>query len=60
MLGNNDCSEECNCNALKNGIKMILLKYFARHDNGDRSEFFQHNYEAQSALDDIHELIGDI
>lgn len=60
MPDNNDYSGECDYNALRNGIKMILLKYFARHDNGDRSEFFQHNYEAQSAIDDIHELIGDI
>lgn len=55
-----DYSEECDCNALRNGIKMILLKYFECHDNGDRSEFFQPGYEAQSAIDDIHDLIGDI
>ena len=45
---------------LKNGIKMVLLKYFECHDDGSRSEFFQDGYEAQDAIDDIHDLIGDI
>ena len=55
-----DYSEECDYNALKNGIKMVLLKYFECHDYGSRSEFFQDGYEAQHAIDDIHDLIGDI
>ena len=52
-----DYSEECDYNALKNGIKMVLLKYFECHDDGSRSEFFQDGYEAQHAIDDIHDLI---
>lgn len=55
-----DYSEECDYNALKNGIKQILLKYFECDDSGDRSPFYVPGYSAQNAIDDIHDLIGDI
>ena len=55
-----DYSEVCDYNALKNGIKQILLKYFECDDNGDRSPFHAPGYTAQNAIDDIHDLIGEI
>ncbi len=55
-----DYSEECDYNALKNGIKQILLKYFECDDSGDQSPFHDPDYSAQDAIDDIHDLIGDI
>ena len=55
-----DYSEECDYNALKNGIKQILLKYFECDDNGDPSPTHDEYYTAQDAIDDIHDLIGDI
>ena len=55
-----DYSETCDYNALKNGIKQILLRYFESDDNGDRSPFYNPDYTAQDVVDDIHDLIGDI
>ena len=54
----NDYTDELDYNALKNGIKQILLKYFECDDNGDRSPFYNSGYTAQDAIDDIHDLIG--
>lgn len=55
-----DYLEECDYNALKNGIKQILLRYFKSDDNGDQSPFYDPDNTAQNAVDDIHDLIGDI
>ena len=55
-----DYSEECDYNALKNGLKQLLLRYSDSADNGAPSPFHDPYYTAQNAVDDIHDLIGDI
>lgn len=55
-----DYSEECDCNALKNKSANVLRTYFETDDNGDPNERYDPVYPAEQALDDIHELIGDI
>ena len=55
-----DYSEECDYNALKNGIKKILLRYCAWDDNGDPSPTHDEDFTAEEAIDEIHQLIGDI
>ena len=55
-----DYSEECDYNALKNKISNVLKTYFETDDNGDPNERYDPYYSAQQALDDIHEIIGDI
>lgn len=55
-----DYPKACVCNVLKNKIKQILLKYFECDDNGDCSSFHDPDYTAQNAIDDIHDIIGEI
>lgn len=55
-----DYSEECDYNALKNKIANVLRTYFETDDNGDPNERHDPYYTAEQAIDDIHELIGDI
>lgn len=55
-----DYSEECDYNALKNEIKKILRKYFECDDSGEMNTNYDPNYSAQDAIDDIHDLVGDI
>lgn len=53
-------TEELDCNALKNKIKNILRRYFDINDNGDPNPEFDEYYTAQQAIDDIHDIVGDI
>ena len=55
-----DYSEECDNNDLRNEIANVLRTYFETNDNGEPNERFDPNYSAQQALDEIHEIIGNI
>ena len=55
-----DYSEECDYNALKNKIKKVLKRYFECDDSGDPNKEHDPDYTAQDAIDDIHEIIGEI
>lgn len=55
-----DYTEECDYNALKNKIKGVLRRYFETDDNGDDNEEFDDSYTAEQAIDDIHDIIGEI
>lgn len=45
---------------LKEGIQKILLKYFDTNDAGEVSPLYDEDYSAQEAIDDIHDLVGEI
>lgn len=49
-----------NYQTLKEGIQKILLKYFDTTDAGESSPLWDEDYTAQEAIDDIHELVGEI
>ena len=58
--GTQDYSEECDYTALKNRIVNVLRKYFEYDDDGEPTPEFDPDYTAQAAIDEIHEIIGDI
>lgn len=60
MPDNNNYSDECDCNALKNKIKAVLRRYFEVNDNGDPNPEFDDSFEPQAVIDEIHEIVGDI
>ena len=61
MLDNaKDCSEECDCNSLKKQIADVLRKYFQYNDCGEPNDAYDPDFAPQDALDEIHEIIGDI
>jgi len=41
-------------------VKNVLRKYFEYDDNGHPNENYDETFEAQSAIDEIHEIIGNI
>ena len=55
-----DYSDECDYNALKNKIKKVLKRYFECDDCGDPNKEHDPDYTAQDAIDDIHEIVGEI
>lgn len=55
-----DASEDCDYNYLKKQIVGVLRRYFDYNDNGDPNPEFDDTYTAQEAIDDIHEIIGNI
>ena len=55
-----DYSETCDYEYLKKSIIGVLKKYFERDDNGDINPEFDDCYSAQNAIDDIHDIVGDI
>ena len=55
-----DCTEELDYNALKNKIKAVLRRYFETNDDGEPNEEFDDGYTAQQAVDDIHDIVGEI
>lgn len=57
---NFDYSEECDYNALKKSIAKVLRKYFRYDDNGTPTDEYDPSYSATGALNDIHDIIGDI
>lgn len=55
-----DYTEELDYNALKNKIKGVLRRYFETDDCGNDNKEFDDSYTAQQAIDDIHDIVGDI
>ena len=41
-------------------IKNVLRRYFDYNDHGDPNEQFDPDCTAQDAIDDIHEIVGEI
>lgn len=60
MPDTTDYTEELDYNALKNKIKDVLRRYFETDDDGEPNEEFDDGYTAQQAIDDIHDIVGDI
>ena len=58
--GIKDYSEECDCNYLKKRIANVLRKYFQYDDCGEPNDEYDPDFTPQDALDEIHEIIGDI
>lgn len=58
--GIKDYSEECDCNYLKKQIANVLRKYFQYDDRGEPNDEYDPDFTPQDALDEIHEIIGDI
>lgn len=55
-----DYAEECDYNYLKTRIIGVLKKYFECDDNGNQNPEFDDCFTAQAAIDEIHDIIGDI
>lgn len=60
MADEHDYTEEVDYNALKNRIKAVLRRYFEVDDDGEPNKEFDDDYTAQQAIDDIHDIVGDI
>ena len=60
MPDHTDYTEELDYNALKNKIKGVLRRYFETDDSGNDNKEFDDSYTAQDAIDDIHDIIGEI
>ena len=58
--GIKDYSEECDCNYLKKQISNVLRKYFQYDDCGEPNDEYDPDFTTQDALDEIHEIIGNI
>lgn len=58
--GINDYSEECDYNYLKKQIADVLRKYFQYNDCGEPNDEYDPDFAPQDALDEIHEIIGNI
>ena len=41
-------------------IKNVLRRYFDYDDNGNPTKEFDENFTAQDAIDEIHDIVGDI
>lgn len=52
--------EEHDYDKLKNKIKAVLRRHFPTDDNGDPNPEFDDCFTAEQAIDDIHDIIGDI
>ena len=46
-----------NCKAK---IRKVLRRYFECNDNGDPNKEHDPDYTAQDAIDDIHDIVGEI
>ena len=55
-----DCSEECDCNYLKKKIANVLRKHFQYNDRGEPNDEYDPDFTPKDALNDIHEMIGNI
>ncbi len=47
-------------NDLAEKIRQVLRRYFEANDNGDPNPEFDERFEAQAAIDAIHEIVGKI
>ena len=41
-------------------IKNVLRRYFEVDDNGEVSKTYDEHFTASDAIDEIHEIVGDI
>ena len=41
-------------------IKKVLRRYFFKDDNGEVSKTFDEYFTASEAIDEIHEIVGNI
>ena len=46
--------------ALKLNIKNVLRRYFECDDNGNPNPTYDSCFTAQDAIDEIHDIVGDI
>ena len=46
--------------AIKLNIKRVLRRYFECDDNGNPNPEYDSYFTAQAALDEIHDIVGDI
>lgn len=46
--------------SLKDQIKEVLRKYFEEDDRGHKNEDYDDTFSAQDAIDEIHDIVGDI
>lgn len=60
MADKHDCAVEVDGNALTDKIKSVLRRYFEVDDNGEPNKEFDEYYTAHAAIDDIHDIVGDI
>ena len=52
--------EHQSANDLAEKIRNVLRRYFEANDNGDPNPEFDERFEAQAAIDAIHEIVGKI
>lgn len=45
---------------LKDKIRAVLRRYFECNDNGDENPEFDEYFSAEDAIDEIHDIIGEI
>ena len=55
-----DYADTCDYNYLKKQIKDVLRKYFEYNDYGEPNDAYDPNLDALAALDEIHEIVGEI
>ena len=46
--------------SLKEQIREVLKKYFEFDDSGNKNEDYDETFAAQDAIDEIHDIVGDI
>lgn len=46
--------------SIKEQIKEVLRKYFEEDDHGNKNEDYDDTFSAQDAIDEIHDIVGDI
>ena len=46
--------------SIKEQIKDVLRKYFEEDDHGNKNEDYDETFAAQDAIDEIHDIVGDI
>ena len=49
-----------NVEVLIENIKTVLRKYFEYDDNGNPNEEYDPHFECSEAIDEIHDIVGDI
>ena len=57
---NFDVAEDCDYNHLKRAIAAVLRKYYEYDDDGVPTKEYDKDFSAQDALDEIHEIVGEI
>lgn len=55
-----DYADTYDYNCLKKRIKDVLRKYFEYNDHGEPNDAYDPSFDALAALDEIHEIVGEI